>query len=182
MAAIMPAPRDELGPNAHADLLDSDQDAEGEEDTDFHQLDQELQSAVQKADARDAVEDDGEAAGGPEFVEENRSEASVEDVNDDAASQDSENDDGDVDVDDDDDDEDFEGSRRLRPGRRGAGLSSKSDDEESDPDDAFENGLDAHSGSDSNSNESDAEAEDWDAESNGKDDNDGDKIARGNCM
>ncbi|OKL60091.1 hypothetical protein UA08_04716 [Talaromyces atroroseus] len=166
MAAVMTAPHDELGVNPQTDLLDSDQDAEGEEDTDLYQLDQELQSAVQKADAGHAAEDD-EATAESDFAEEIRSgDESAED----AASRDDEN------------DEEFEGSRRLRRGRRGA-VFSKSDDEESDPDVAFENGLDAHSGSDSNSNVSDAEPEDWDAESNGKEDeHDGEKISRGNCI
>jgi hypothetical protein len=160
MAAIMPAPHEELGVNSPADLLDSDQDAEGEEDTDLYQLDQELQSAVQKAD--DAVEDDDEPTAESDFAEENRSgDESAEDV----ASRDHENDD------------EFEVSQKLRRGRRGADA-SKSDGEESD---AFENGLDSHS--ESNSNESDQEAEDWEAESNGKEeDHDGDKIVRSNCM
>jgi histone acetyltransferase SAS3 len=170
MAAIMPASHEELGVNSHVDdRVDSDQDAEGEEDTDLYQLDQELQSAVQKADAGDAagtdVTADSDAA-----EDDNKSEEEdyAEQVNDDAVSRESEN-------------EYDETPRRPRRGRRSAAISSKSDDEESDPDVAFGNG-DARSDSESGSNESDREAEDWEAESNGTDENDADKLIRSNCM
>lgn len=165
MTAIMPASHDELSINPQAELVDSDQDAEGEEDTDLYQLDQELQSAVQKAEAGDAAEDEPTAES--EVGDDNRSEDESAVVNDDAVSRDSEDDDEIVDS--------------RRPSRvRATGSLSKSDNEESDPDVAFENGLEAHSDSDSVSNESDAEAEDWDVESNEKDD--ADKLIRGNCM
>ncbi|EED24378.1 histone acetyltransferase, putative [Talaromyces stipitatus ATCC 10500] len=164
MAAIMPASHEELGVSSHADdRVDSDQDAEGEEDTDLYQLDQELQSAVQKADAGDAEEATAESDSG----EDNQSEEDyAEQANDDDAV--SENEYG------------IETPRRPRRGRRSAAVSSKADDDESDPDVAFGNG-DAHS--DSESNESDGEAEDWEAESNGKDENeDADKLLRSNCI
>jgi len=39
MAATMPATHDELTLDAQPPLIDSDQDAEGEEDTDLYQMD-----------------------------------------------------------------------------------------------------------------------------------------------
>ncbi|PCG91316.1 Zinc finger, PHD-type [Penicillium occitanis (nom. inval.)] len=171
MAAIMPASHEELGVNSHVDdRVDSDQDAEGEEDTDLYQMDQELQSAVQKADAGSAVEEDEPTAESDAAEDDNKSEEEdyADQVNDDAVSRESENDYD-------------ETPRRPRRGRRSAAISSKSDDEESDPDVAYGNG-DARSDSDSESNASDREAEDWEAESNGNDENDADKLIRSNCI
>ncbi|KUL91359.1 hypothetical protein ZTR_01813 [Talaromyces verruculosus] len=171
MAAIMPASHEELGVSSHVDdRVDSDQDAEGEEDTDLYQLDQELQSAVQKADAGSAVEEDEPTAESDAAEDDNKSEEEdyAEQVNDDAVSRESEN-------------EYDETPRRPRRGRRSVAISSKSDDEESDPDVAYGNG-DARSDLDSESNTSDREAEDWEAESNGNDENDADKLIRSNCI
>ncbi|QGA17671.1 hypothetical protein EYB26_005346 [Talaromyces marneffei] len=168
----MPASHEDLGVNSHVDdRVDSDQDAEGEEDTDLYQLDQELQSAVQKADAGDAVETDEPTAESDVADDDNKSEEEedyAEQVNDDVASRESEN-------------EYDETPQRPRRGRRSAAISSKSDDEESDLDVTYGNG-EARSDSDSESNASDREAEDWEAESNGNDENDADKLIRSNCI
>ena len=115
--------------------MDSDQDAEGEEDTDLYQLDQELQSAVQKADAGSAIEEEEPTAESDAAEDDDKSEEGdySEQVNDDAVSRESEN-------------EYDETPRRPRRARRSAAISSKSD-EESDPDVAYGNG-DARSDSD----------------------------------
>lgn len=160
----MPATHDELTLDAQPPLIDSDQDAEGEEDTDLYQMDQQLQNAVQMADADDEA---GRVdASSPEpMPEDNKSyEESLGD-NEDEVSAASE-------------DEEVVQAPRLRRRQRRSGAASDSDANDPDLDAPFENGSDRQSSSD----ESDVEAEDWEVESNEKDDLEADKGPRGNCM
>ncbi|KAL1965042.1 hypothetical protein VTN77DRAFT_6102 [Rasamsonia byssochlamydoides] len=73
MAATMPATYDDPRTNPQTDVVDSDQDAEGEEDPDLYEMDQQLQDAVHKADAGEQAEDD-EAAVESEPTDEAESE------------------------------------------------------------------------------------------------------------
>lgn len=166
MAAIMAPRHQDLGASSHPDeRADSDLDAEGEEDTDLYQLDQELQSAVQKADAGSvADEDEATAESDDGAVTKSDQEDYAEPPDDEIMSKESDNDDFGNQI-----------LQRLRRTRKAAS------DEQSDPDVAFEKG-DARSDSDSTSNGSDIEGEDWEAESNEKDENDADKLIRSNCM
>jgi histone acetyltransferase SAS3 len=165
MAATVPANHDDLRMNSTTALVDSDQDAEGEEDTDLYQMDQQLQSAVQKADVSDHAEEDGVGM--------------EQETADTSKSADEEDDDAEEDPSDSDDDEAV-GAVKLRKRRLSAETEDlASDAEDGEADSAFENGSEAKSISDSSS---EAEAEDWEVESNDHDEIDGAKSSRGNCM
>ncbi|GAD94447.1 protein mst2 [Paecilomyces variotii No. 5] len=172
MAATAPATYDDTKLDPQADVVDSDQDAEGEEDTDLYQMDQQLQDAVHKA-ASGHEDDDASQAG----------------LHDDAQNQEPQTNKG-KDVarsgqEEDDDDEAVPvGAVKLPEGQ----ADSDSEDAESDDGDAdaaFEdesNEDNEKSASGSGSDESDGEEEDWEAESNDGDDGEGDKPGRGNCI
>ena len=144
--------------NPPTDMMDSDQDAEGEEETDFYQMDQQLQYAVHRAEeSMDNNDEDRDADGEPDV------EAILDGDNDetepvgavklpDEAAQSSDN----------DEDEDAEADA----------------DAEADP--AFENQSAA--GSSSSSQGSDAEEEEWEGESNIHEDAELGNILRNNCM
>ena len=150
--------------NPPADMMDSDQDAEGEEETDF-QMDQQLQNAVHRAYSGEVAaeesmmnnDEDRDADGEPDV------EAILDGDNDetepvgavklpDEAAQSSDN----------DEDEDADADA----------------DAEADP--AFENQSAA--GSSSSSQGSDAEEEEWEGESNIHEDAELGNILRNNCM
>ena len=152
--------------NPPTDMMDSDQDAEGEEETDFYQMDQQLQYAVHRAYSGEVAaeesmmnnDEDRDADGEPDV------EAILDGDNDetepvgavklpDEAAQSSDNDEGDEDADAD-------------------------ADAEADP--AFENQSAA--GSSSSSQGSDAEEEEWEGESNIHEDAELGNILRNNCM
>lgn len=165
--------------NQQPEVVDSDQDAEGEEETDFYQMDQQLQNAVHRAYSGEVAaeetmeklpdEEDKDAEGEPDV------EAILDGDNDDAepvgavklpdeGAQSSDNEE-DVDADADAD----------------ADVDADIDvDAEAVVDPAFENRKQGDDDSSSSNQGSDAE-EDWEAESNG---HDGglDNPARGNCM
>ena len=143
--------------NQPADMMDSDQDAEGEEETDFYQMDQQLQYAVHRAEESMMNNDEDRDADGEPDVE-----AILDGDNDetepvgavklpDEAAQSSDNDEEDADAD---------------------------ADAEADP--AFENQSAA--GSSSSSQGSDAEEEEWEGESNIHEDAELGNILRNNCM
>src|SRR4029077_362903 len=60
----MPAAYDDITTNPEMDGVDSDQDAEGEEDTDPYRMDQQLQDAVHKADSGEQVDEEAFAEPG----------------------------------------------------------------------------------------------------------------------
>lgn len=152
MAATMPATYDDPRTNTQTDMVDSDQDAEGEEDPDLYELDQRLQDAVQKEDAGEQAEDEEEAAMESEPTDDGKIEAESEEEE--PRSLDADN-------------EDFVDTVKPRKRRkRAASEVLESDDAEV----AYES---AKSESD------DAEAEEWEAEN---DEAEADKSSHGNCM
>ena len=174
MPATLPSANDlpDMDNNQQPEAVDSDQDAEGEEETDFYQMDQQLQDAVHRAYSGEVAaeetmeklpdEGDKDAEGEPDV------EAILDGDNEDAepvgavklpdeVAQSSDNEeDADADA---DADVDIDAEAEADP----AFENQKQDDDDS-----------------SSSSQPDAE-EDWEAESNG---HDGglDNPARGNCM
>lgn len=159
----MPPAIEELESDLQAEAVDSELDAEGEEETDVYQMDAQLQDAIHRAYSGDVGEGsrnhqvrNGQPANGPDaegeletegnaggHAEENEPVVAVKRPGDDASS-------GDEDV--------------------------ASDAVDADADPAFEN-------SESSSSEaSDAEGDDWEGESNGREDAEADNVGRGNCM
>ncbi|KAE8144754.1 hypothetical protein BDV25DRAFT_87084 [Aspergillus avenaceus] len=162
MPATAPLADDDTEMRPPTDVADSDQDAEGEEETDLYQMDQQLQDAVQKAYSGELAEENGNS--GPE-----------EDL--DAEGEP----DPDVNSNDDNDDTEPVGAVKLPKGDRSL------DDEDavdSDGDPAFdnqsENDQDASGSSSSSSDEGD---EEWEGESNDRDEVEADNnTVRGNCL
>lgn len=150
MAATVPPANDDPGT---LDPVYSDQDAEGEEETDLYQMDQQLQDAVHRAYSGEVAEENGndEVAG-----QTKESASSLEN-----------------------DDSDVVGAVKIRDGD--TSYLSEDADAEADADPAFEDRSDHGSNSEPSDQESDAE-EDWDAESNDRDEADGDARSRANCM
>ena len=162
MAVTAPPVNDELGPlDPPADQMDSDLDAEGEEETDLYQMDQQLQDAVHRAYSGEEAEEIGDSGADGEIM---RTGAKNERVG----------------GDNDNDETEPVGAVKLPEDEE----SSDEEDAESgiadaDVDPAFEedNDQDASEPSDSES-----EADDWEAESNGQGDADADIRSRANCM
>lgn len=171
MAATAPATYDDTKADPQANMVDSDQDAEGEEDTDLYQMDQQLQDAVHKADSGEHEEDDASQAEHLDVPNEDLVENKGKGV---ARPR----------LDEDDEETVPVGAVKLPEGQ----INSESEDAESDADDvdaAFEeesNEDNEKSESGSGSDESDGEEEEWEAESNDGEDAEGDKSGRGNCM
>lgn len=143
------------------DQVDSDLDAEGEEETDLYQMDQQLQDAVHRAYSGEVAEENGDGG-----------------VNEEALCADAmdEQNGG-------DDDAEPVGAVKLPD----AGASSDEEDADfeaadADADPAFEDDND-HDASQSEASDQESEAEeDWEAESNGREDIEGDNRSRSNCM
>lgn len=161
--------------NQQPEVVDSDQDAEGEEETDFYQMDQQLQNAVHRAYSGEVAaeetmeklpdEEDKDAEGEPDV------EAILDGDNDDAEPV------GAVKL----PDEGAQSSDNEEDADADADADADIDvDAEAVVDPAFENRKQGDDDSSSSNQGSDAE-EDWEAESNG---HDGglDNPARGNCM
>lgn len=156
MAATVPPVNDDPGkldPPVDQDQVDSDLDAEGEEETDLYQMDQQLQNALHQAYSGETAEeiDDGKGT----LRGATRSQRN-----------------GDV------DDTEPVGAVKLPDNE----IESEDEDGESrtadgDADPAFEDDNDREESADSESGE-----EDWEAESNGHEDGDGDTRSRANCM
>lgn len=159
--------------NPPHDAVDSDQDAEGEEETDFYQMDQQLQNAVHRAYT-------GEVA-----AEENIDRLPDEDK--DAEGEPDKDAEGEPDVeailDGDNDDAEPVGAVKL-PDET---VQSSDNDEEADADaeaeadPALEHRRNGDDDDSSSSSSQASDAEDWEAESNGHEDG-LDTVARGNCM
>ncbi|KAJ5605637.1 hypothetical protein N7510_008418 [Penicillium lagena] len=150
MAATVPPADDDPG---KLDPIYSDQDAEGEEETDLYQMDQQLQDAVHRAYTGEVAEENGDDEVGGETKE---SASSVENA-----------------------DSDVVGAVKIRD--EDTSYHSEDADAEADADPAFEDRSDHGSNSDPSDQESDVE-EDWDAESNDRDEADGDTRSRANCI
>ncbi|KAJ5655954.1 hypothetical protein N7507_007904 [Penicillium longicatenatum] len=159
MAATVPPANEDPGrPDLPADQVDSDLDAEGEEETDLYGMDQQLQDAVHRAFSREGEADNGDgeadAAAARMRSQQNGGDDETEPV-------------GAVKLPDDEssgDDDDADGE-------------SQNADGEGDP--AFEDENDREA---SESSDSESEAEDWEAESNGHEDGDAEIRSRTDCI
>lgn len=159
MAATVPPANDNPGKlDSPADQIDSDIDAEGEEETDLYHMDQQLQDAVHRAYSGEEAEDNGDSAD---------SEAMRDDANSDQLSGDN---------------DETEPVGAVKVPDDEASSDDEDADADADADPAFddENDRDA-SNAESSEGESEAE-EDWEAESNGGEDADADIRSRANCM
>lgn len=143
------------------DQVDSDLDADGEEETDLYQMDQQLQDAVHRAYNGEVAEENGDSG------------AEGETARDDAKS---EQDSGEY------DETEPVGAVKL-PDYGGLSEDEDADFEaaDADADPAFEEDNEREA-SDAESSESESEAEDWEAESNGREDADTDIRSRATCM
>ncbi|KAI9931344.1 hypothetical protein ASPWEDRAFT_145547 [Aspergillus wentii DTO 134E9] len=167
MPAAVPPANDDTEMNPLADVVDSDQDAEGEEETDMYEMDQQLQDAVHRSYSADATREAGDEDAEAEPDEDQDAEGEP-----------------DIDanlVDGDNDETEPVGAVKLPDN---IPTSDNEDAADADGDPAFENQSDSDnegSGSSSSSQGSAGEA-DWEAESNGHDDAEMDNIIRGNCI
>lgn len=163
MAATVPPAIDDPGNlDPPTDQVDSDLDAEGEEETDLYQMDQQLQDAVHRAYHGEVTEENSDGgADGEARCADARSEQNGGDM----------------------DETEPVGAVKLPD----ENVSSEDEDMESgvadaDADSAFEDDNDRDA-SNPESSESESEAEeDWEAESNGREDADVEIRSRANCM
>ncbi|KAB8273628.1 hypothetical protein BDV30DRAFT_210189 [Aspergillus minisclerotigenes] len=166
MTATAPPADDDTEMRLPPDLVDSDQDAEGEEETDLYQMDQQLQDAVHRAYSGEVAEESNSA--------------SREDDRDAEGEPDS-----DLDSNGENDETEPVGAVKLPKGKSSLDNEDAADAE---GDAAFENQSDSDqdaSGSSSSSRGSDEEDDDeeWDGESNDHDDAEVDNnTVRGNCI
>ena len=145
-------------------LVDSDLDAEGEEESDVYQMDAQLQDAVHRAYAGDAGEESkNHQIRNDQPTKEPDAEGET-----------------DIEVNTDGPTEESEPVGAVKQSGDDASFGDEevaSDALDIDADPAFENNES------SSSDASDAEGEeDWEAESNGAEDAEADNISRGNCM
>lgn len=156
MAATVPPANDNPGKlDPPADQIDSDIDAEGEEETDLYQMDQQLQDAVHRAYSGEEAEDNGD------------SDSMRDDANSDRQSGDN---------------DETEPVGAVKVPDEDAYSEDEDADADADADPAFEDDNDREA---SNAESSEAESEveeDWEAESNGGEDADADIRSRTNCM
>ncbi|RAH43263.1 putative histone acetyltransferase [Aspergillus brunneoviolaceus CBS 621.78] len=169
MPAIVPPVDDDLDNNTPADLVDSEQDAEGEEDTDLYQMDQQLQDAVHRALSGEPVENT--PAAGPDDELDAEGETDPE-----------------MDVDGAPLDAEPVGAVKLpkeAPTEDDEDVVSGPADADADEDPASEHCSDSEqeqddaSGSSSSSQETDDE---WEGESNDHEDAEAENTVRGNCI
>ena len=149
--------------NPPADQMDSDLDAEGEEETDLYEMDQQLQNAVHRSYTGEEAEDNRGGA--------------VDDVISRIGKRIRVNG-GDI------DETEFVGAVKVPEAEESSDEDSATGTADADGDPAFEDDVDNESGAsptDSTGSESD-DQEDWEAESNGHDDADVDIRSRANCM
>lgn len=157
MAATVPPVNEEPGkidPPADQDQVDSDLDAEGEEETDLYQMDQQLQDALHRACSGDVPEQNNDGK-----------------VTSSGATQ-SQRNGGDV-----DDTEPVGAVKHPDDEMESDDEDAESRTADGDADPAFEDGHEREESADSES-----EGEDWEAESNGHEDGEGDARSRTNCM
>lgn len=157
--AAMPPAIEELERDLQEEVVDSDQDAEGEEETDVYQMDAQLQDAVHRAYSVDIAEQNkdeppgnGQPAGEADAEGEPEDEANAGGHTEEAEPV---------------------GAVKLPDDASSGGEDAASDAADADP--AFQNDP-------SSSEASDAEGEAWEGESNGREDAEADNCGRGNCM
>lgn len=158
----MPPPIEETERDLQADLVGSDQDAEGEEETDLYQMDAQLQNAVHRAYSGEIAEEtENRHAGNIESAED----ADAEGEPDPEANTGGDN-----------DETEPVGAVKLPDDAQSSDNEDADADADADP--AFEN---EESSAGPSSEESDAD-EEWEGESNGHEDAKADVISRGSCM
>ncbi|PKX92683.1 putative histone acetyltransferase [Aspergillus novofumigatus IBT 16806] len=162
-ATVLPA-IDDPDTRPPADMVDSDQDAEGEEETDLYEMDQQLQNAVHRAYSGENAEGDQDA----DYDEDEDAEGEP---------------DTELNINGDNDDAEPVGAVKV-PDTAGSlendDTASAAADAEDDP--AFENPSDSDAPAASpSSSESEAD-EEWEAESNSREDAEVDTTVRGNCI
>ncbi|PWY87640.1 hypothetical protein BO70DRAFT_351123 [Aspergillus heteromorphus CBS 117.55] len=155
MPAIVPPATEDPELKTPADMVDSDQDAEGEEETDLYQMDQQLQDAVHRAFSGEAAEE--AATGDPGEDQDAEGEPDTE-----------------MNLDGDQNDTEPVGAVKL-PNN----APSVDDEDAADAEPAFENQSDSDHGASSSSQESDDE---WEGESNDHEDAEVENLVRGNCI
>lgn len=160
MAATEPPVNEDPGKlDPPVDQVDSDLDAEGEEETDLYHMDQQLQDAVHRAYTGEAAEEDG-----------NDEEPRLGETN--------------ALVDGEDDETEPVGAVKVMDNDVSSGAESEAADADGEADSAFEddNDRDASAVEASESDSAGEEEEDWEAESNGHEDGDADNRSRVICM
>ena len=159
MPATMPPANEAPVMDPPTDAMDSDQDAEGEEETDFYHMDQQLQNAVHRAYS-------GEAAGEGTKVDDDRDAEGEPDIE--------------AVMDGDNDETEPVGAVKLPDEAAQSSDNDEDVDAEAEADPAFED----QSGSDNDGSESSSQAsdEEWEAESNGHEDAEAEIPSRSNCM
>lgn len=163
MAATEPPVNEDPGNlDPPVDQVDSDLDAEGEEETDLYHMDQQLQDAVHRAYTGEVAEEDGNDEADGQARSRTRA---VQDGGD-------------------DDETEPVGAVKVLDGDASSDAESGVADAEGDADSAFEDDHDRDaSPAESSESESSAEEEaDWEAESNGREDADTDNRSRVICM
>lgn len=165
----MPPAIEELERDLQADVVDSDQDAEGEEETDLYQMDAQLQNAVHRAYSGEVAEETGNRhAGNHELNEDVDAEGEPDsEANTGGGNEETEP----------------VGAVKLPENAQSsdnedAASETADADAEGEADPAFENN---ESSAASSSEESDAD-EDWEGESHGREDAKADIASQGNCM
>ncbi|PYH96266.1 histone acetyltransferase [Aspergillus ellipticus CBS 707.79] len=162
MPAIVPPANDDPELKTPADMADSDQDAEGEEETDLYQMDQQLQDAVHRAFSGEAAEE--AATGDPGDDQDAEGEPDTE-----------------MNLDGDQNDTEPVGAVKLpnnAPSVDDEDAASGTADADADP--VFENQSDSDHGNSSSSQESDDE--EWEGESNDHEDAEVEITVRGTCI
>jgi len=163
MAATEPPVNEDPGKlDPPVDQVDSDLDAEGEEETDLYHMDQQLQDAVHRAYTGEVAEEDGS------------------DEHDEAARLGETN----APVDGEDDETEPVGAVKVMDNDASSGAESEAADADGEADSAFEddNDRDVSAAEPSESDSAGEEEEDWEAESNGQEDADTDNRSRVICM
>lgn len=167
MAATGPPVNEDPGKlDPPVDQVDSDLDAEGEEETDLYHMDQQLQDAVHRAYTGEVAEEDGS--------DEHGETARLGETN--------------APVDGEDDETEPVGAVKVMDDDASSGAESEAADADADADgeadSAFEddNDRDVSAAEPSESDSAGEEEEEWEAESNGQEDADTDNRSRVICM
>ncbi|KAJ5102575.1 Acyl-CoA N-acyltransferase [Penicillium argentinense] len=162
MAATEPPVNQDPGKlDPPADQIDSDLDAEGEEETDLYQMDQQLQDAVHRAYSGEVAEEDADTTTGGARTGTSHAQDGGED----------------------DETAPVGAVKGLNEEEDSSEAESGMADADGDVDSAFEDDQDQDaSNGESSDSESAADEEDWEAESNGREDADTDNRSRVICL
>ncbi|PYI06418.1 putative histone acetyltransferase [Aspergillus sclerotiicarbonarius CBS 121057] len=165
MPPILPPANDDSELRTPVDMVDSDQDAEGEEETDLYQMDQQLQDAVHRAFTGEAAEE--AATGDPGDDQDAEGEPDTE-----------------MNLDGDQNDAEPVGAVKLpQNGPAADDEEAASGTADADADPAFDNQSDSdQEASRSSSSSQESDDEEWEGESNDHEDAEAETLVRGNCI